>query len=347
MIEIGHRKIGSGEPALIVAEISGNHLHKFDLAVKTIHAMKEAGADAVKLQTFTADTITLDANTKYFQIKDTIWAGQNMHKLFAEVSMPWDWQPKLKKVAEDLGMMLFSTPFDFSSVDFLAEMGVPCYKVASPEIVDLPLIEHIASKNKPVILATGVAALADIRAAVNACHNVGNHQIIILKCTSAYPTPWDEVNLQTMVDIKKKFKTVVGISDHTPGSVVPISAVALGASMIEKHFILDRHLGGPDSSFSLEPNEFKKMVDEIRQAEKALGHVNYQLTPGMKIERKQGRSLFVVADIKKGEIFTTDNVRSIRPGDGLPPKFIGEVLGKKAKSDIKKGNPLTWKQIIK
>lgn len=345
-IKIGERYIGENYPTLIVAELSGSHLHDYDLAVKTIKAMKIAGADAAKLQTLTADTICLNAKTKYFKIKDTIWAGQNMYQLFDQVHMPWEWQPKLKKIAEELGMILFSTPFDKTAVDFLEKINVPCYKIASPEIVDIPLIEYVAAKGKPVILATGIATLNDIREAVAACHRSGNRQVILLKCTSVYPTPMEEVNLRTMTDLGKKFKTSVGISDHSQGHVVPVAAVALGACMIEKHFIFDRKLGGPDSSFSLEPAEFKLMVEEVRQAEKALGSITYKLTRGMKVERKQGRSLFVIEDIKKGETFTGKNIRSIRPGDGLHPKFINKILGKKASTDITRGTPLRTKYIM-
>lgn len=346
VINIGRSVLGSDHPAFIVAELSGNHLNDFNLAIRTIRAMKEAGADAVKLQTLTGETISLNAKTKYFQIKDTIWAGQNMYRLFNEVSMPWEWQPKLKKIAKDLGMMLFSTPFDKTAVDFLEKMNVPCYKVASPEIVDLPLIEYIAQKGKPVILATGVATLADIKAAVQTCRKVGNKQVIILKCTSTYPTPLQAVNLETMVDIRNKFKTIVGVSDHTLGHIVPVAAVALGAKLIEKHFILDRKMSGPDSAFSMEPAEFKAMVRAIRQTEKALGQITYKLTPEMKVERKQGRSLFIVEDIKKDEIFTTNNIKSIRPGNGLHPKYINQILGKKSKRNLKRGTPLKFNHIV-
>lgn len=341
-IKIGNNKVGKSSPIMIVAELSANHLQNYELAEKTILAMKESGADAVKLQTYTPDTMTIDCDSDNFTIKHgTVWDGKNLHALYQEAYTPWEWQPKLKKLAESLGMICFSTPFDKTAVDFLEEMDVPAYKVASFEITDIPLIEYIASKGKPVIIATGIADEDDITLALEACRRMGNDNVILLKCTSSYPTPMEDVNLLTLADMEKKFKCVVGISDHTMGSVVPIASVAMGASIIEKHFTLDRKMGGPDSAFSMEPAEFREMVNYVRDAEKALGKISYDLTDGMKRNRKFSRSLFVVKDINEGDIFTFDNLRSIRPGDGLHPKRLNDVIGKKAKKDIKKGTPLS------
>jgi pseudaminic acid synthase len=324
-----------------VGELSANHNQDFSLAVKSIKAMAKAGADAVKIQTYTADTITIDSDKKYFKVNQgTIWDGTTLHKLYQQAYTPWEWQPKLKKVAEDLGLIFFSSPFDNSAVDFLEKMKVPAYKVASFEITDHGLIEYIATKNKPVLISTGISTLEDITEALRVCREAGNDQIALLKCTSAYPAPLEELNLRTIPDIAKRFGVVVGLSDHTMGSAVAIASVAQGAKIIEKHFILDRKIGGPDASFSMDPAEFKKMVEEIRAVEKALGGVKYDLTPKAKKSREHSRSLFVVKNIKKGELFSRDNVRSIRPGFGLHPKFLKEIIGKPAKADIERGEPL-------
>ena len=338
--DISDKKIGEGYPTFIIAELSANHMNDFDIAVKTIEAMADAGADAVKFQTFTPDTITIDCDNEYFHIKQgTVWDGQILHELYEDAYMPWDWQPKLKKVAEDLGLIVFSSPFDKTSVDFLEDMGVPAYKIASFEITDIPLIEYVASKGKPIIISTGIASLEDIELAVKTCLNTGNDKIALLKCTSSYPAPLEEINLNTIPDINDKFGVIVGLSDHTLGGEVSTAAVALGASIIEKHFILDRNMSGPDSEFSMEPQEFKQMVDSIRNVEKALGNVSYELSDKMKSNREFSRSLFVVKDMKKGEIITEDNVRSIRPGFGLHPKYLKEILGKRINKDLKKGTP--------
>lgn len=338
--KIGEKEIGENNPAFIIAELSANHMNDFDIAVKTIEAMAEAGADAVKFQTFTPDTITLNCDNEYFQIKQgTVWDGQVLHKLYEDAYMPWDWQPKLKKMAENLGLIVFSSPFDKTSVDFLEDMGVPAYKIASFEITDIPLIEYVASKGKPILISTGIASFEDIELAVKTCLDAGNDKIALLKCTSSYPAPLEEINLNTIPDLKEKFNVVVGLSDHTLGSEVSTAAIAIGANVIEKHFILDRAIGGPDSGFSMEPNEFKQMVDSIRNVEKALGKVNYELSDKMKANREFSRSLFVVDDIKIGESITEDNVRSIRPGFGLHPKYLKEILGKKVNKDLKKGTP--------
>jgi pseudaminic acid synthase len=330
------------EKTFIIAELSANHNQNFDTAVKTIEAAKDAGADAIKLQTYTADTITLDSDKKYFKIKgNNLWKGKTLYQLYQEAYTPWDWQPKLKKIANDLGIILFSSPFDSSAVDFLEQMDVPAYKIASFEIQDLPLIKYVASKRKPVIISTGIAELSDIELAVETCHSTGNNQVALLKCTSSYPAPFDEINLRTIPDMQKRFNTIVGLSDHTLGISIPIAAVSLGARIIEKHFILDKSMGGPDAPFSIEPKEFKQMVISIREVEQALGKVTYELNDKIKASRVFARSLFVVKDIKKGEIFTKENVKSIRPSNGMHPKYYEEILGNKARTDIEKGTPLS------
>lgn len=342
-IRIGDRYIGEKHPVFIIAEVSANHLQNFDLAVNTIKAIKESGADAVKLQTYTPDTITIDCDNEFFQIEHgTLWDGKTLYNLYKEAYTPWEWQPELKRIAEELGLICFSSPFDLSAVDFLEKMEVPAYKIASFEITDIPLIEYVASKGKPVIISTGIATLSDIEEAITACKRMGNEQIALLKCTSAYPAPLEELNLNTIPNLKETFKTIVGLSDHTLGTPVPIAAIALGARIIEKHFILDRTMGGPDAAFSLESQEFKAMVEYVRETEKALGEVSYELTEKAKMSRDFSRSLFVVQDIKAGESFTKANVRSIRPGFGLHTRYLNEVLCRKARNNLKKGTPLSW-----
>lgn len=342
-IKIGRRKIGSGHPVFIVAELSCNHLQKYDIAIKTIRSMKESGADAVKLQTYTPDTITIDCGNKYFKIRQgTLWDGRTLYKLYQQAYTPWEWQPKLKKIAEDIGLIFFSSPFDCTAVDYLEEMNVPAYKVPSFEITDTPLIEYIASKGKPVLISTGIADLDDIKEAIAACKRAGNDRIALLKCTSAYPAPFEEMNLRAIPMLQRKFKTVLGISDHTLGTSVSVASVVLGASIIERHFILDRKLGGPDSPFSLEPGEFKAMVKAVRQVEKAMGTGAFGITKSVKKTKEFARSLFAVRDIVTGEPFTNENVRSIRPGYGLHPKNLKAILGKTAKRPIKRGMPLKW-----
>lgn len=341
-MKIGRFEINKGK-TFIIAELSANHNQDFDLAVKTIKAAKEAGADAIKLQTYKPDSLTINADTEYFAPKtEGIWKGYTPYNLYKEAYTPWEWQPKLQKIAEEEGLIFFSSPFDFEGVDFLEAMDVPAYKIASFEITDIPLIKYTASKMKPIIVSTGIATLADIELAVNTCREVGNNEIAILKCTSSYPAPYDEINLKTIPEISKVFNTQVGLSDHTMGFTVPIAAVSLGATIVEKHFILDRSLGGPDSTFSMEPTEFRQMVDSIRIVEKALGEVNFNLTEKTAKSRNSRRSLFVVEDIKKGEVLTEKNVRSIRPGFGLEPKYYENILGKVAVKDLQKGYPLKW-----
>lgn len=342
-MEISNRIISEKSSTFVVAELSANHLHSFNNAVKLIKEAAKAGVDAIKLQTYTADTITLDCDNKYFQINQgTLWDGRTLYNLYKEAYTPWEWQPKLKKIAEEEGLICFSSPFDKTAVDFLEDMNVPAYKIASFEITDIPLIEYMASKGKPIILATGIATLLDIQEAVNACRKVGNNQIAVLKCTSAYPSTYEEVNLKTIPNLSETFNVVAGLSDHTLGISVPIAAVALGAKIVEKHFTLCRADGGPDAAFSLEPEELKAMVRSIRETEKALGEVSYDLTDKIIKSREFSRSLFIVENIKKGEMFTEKNIRSIRPGFGLHPRYYKGILGKKANYDIKRGTPMRW-----
>lgn len=345
-IKIGRRYIGENEGTFIVAEASANHLQDYDRAEAIIRAAADAGADAVKLQTYTPDTITLDCDNEYFQItQGTIWDGTSLHKLYEEAYTPWEWQPKLKKYAESLGLECFSSPFDATAVDFMLEMNMPAYKIASFEINDLPLIRRIARIGKPVIIATGIAYLEDIERALQVCKEEGNDQVILLKCTSTYPSPYEDMNLKVIPNMAQVFDCIAGLSDHSMGSAVAVASVALGAKMIEKHLTLSRADGGPDAAFSMEPAEFKRMVDEIRIVEKALGKVTYELTDQQKRSREDGRSLFAVKDIKAGETFTEENVRSIRPAFGMHPMYYEKVLGQKAKSDIARGTPMDWKYI--
>ena len=328
---------------LVIAELSANHNQNFDTAIDTIKAAKESGADAIKLQTYTADILTIDSDKEYFQMKHgTIWDGTTLFKLYQQAYTPWEWQPRLKEYAEQLGLICFSSPFDKTAVDFLEKMNVPAYKVASFEIFDIPLIEYIASKNKPVIISTGIATLADIEEAVNACRKMGNNEIVLLKCTSSYPAPINEANLLTIPHLRDTFNVVPGLSDHTMGSSVAIAAVALGAKIVEKHFILDRNMDGPDSVFSMEPVEFKQMVNAIRDVEEALGTINYELSPKVENSRIFSRSLFVVKDVKSGDIITEENVRSIRPGYGLHPKYYDQIIGKIFRDNYEKGTPLKF-----
>jgi len=330
------------KPTFIIGELSANHNQDIEVAKKTIKAVKESGADAVKIQTYTADTITLDCDNDYFQIKQgTIWDGTTLYKLYQQAYTPWEWHQELRDYAESLGLVFFSTPFDFSAVDYLEQMNCPIYKIASFEITDIFLIEYVASKQKPIIISTGIAEKQEIFEAVQACRKVGNNDITLLKCTSSYPAPIEQANLKTMVDMRKTFGVKVGLSDHTRGYEVALAAVALGAEVIEKHVILDRSIGGPDSSFSMEPEEFKEMVKLIRNIEKSIGVVSYELTEKDKKNREFSRSLFVVQDIRKGEKLTAKNVRSIRPGYGLAPKYYYQVLDKTARQDIDKGTPLS------
>ncbi|MBN1044502.1 MULTISPECIES: pseudaminic acid synthase [unclassified Clostridium] len=341
--EIDNVTISENSRTFIIAEMSANHLQNYDRAVEIIKKAKWAGADAIKLQTYTPDTITIDCDNEYFQIKQgTIWDGTTLHKLYQTAYTPWEWQPKLKKVAEEEGLIFFSSPFDFSSIDFLEKMNVPAYKIASFEINDIPFIEYIASKGKPIIISTGIARMRDIQDALDACKRMGNENVALLKCTSAYPSPIEEINLNTIPNMKETFDVMVGLSDHTMGNAVSVAGVAKGAKIIEKHLTLRRSDGGADSKFSMEPKEFKGMVDNIRIVEKALGKVTYDLTEKQKNSREHSRSLFIVEHVNEGEIFTEKNVRSIRPGFGLETKYIKDIIGKKATKNIKKGTPVDW-----
>jgi N-acetylneuraminate synthase len=342
-IEVKKRKISMGGPVFIVAELSANHRQKFEEAKKLVKAAKEAGADAVKLQTYTPDTMTIECDAPVFRISGgTPWDGKTLYDLYSAAYMPWEWQPKLKKVADDLGIDLFSTPYDKTAVDFLEEMGVPAYKIASFEIVDIPLIEYVASKGKPIMMSTGMATQDEIEEAVQAARGAGATQIALLKCTSAYPAQPEEMNLRTIPHLAEAFGVPVGLSDHSLEIAVPVAAVALGACIVEKHFTLSRSNPSPDSAFSLEPHEFKAMVEAIRRVEKAIGTVHYGVNELEAKSRVFRRSLFVVKNMKAGDTFNEENVRSIRPGHGLPPKHLKDVLGRRAVKDIKRGTPLDW-----
>ena len=344
--KIGNRIVGEDAPAFIVAEVSANHNQDYNRAVEIIHAAAEAGADAVKLQTYTADTITIDCDDDCFQIKEgTIWDGTTLYKLYSEAYTPWEWQPRLIEEAKKLGLECFSSPFDLTSVDFLSKLDVPAYKIASYEINDIPMIRKIAALHKPMIFATGIAYPEDIALALDTCKAEGNEDIILLKCVSSYPTPYEDVNLRVIPTLAKTYDCIAGISDHTMGSIVSAGAVALGAKMVEKHLTLRRADGGPDGAFSMEPEEFATMVRDIRTLEKALGTDEYVLTDTQKLEHNGSRSLFVVKDIKAGEVLTPDNIRSIRPGIGMHTMHYEEVLGRHDKSDLKKGTPLQWELI--
>jgi len=345
-MKIGQRQIGSGQATYIVAEMSANHGQSFDKAVELVRAAQVAGADAVKFQTYTPDTLTIDSTNDYFRIGEgTLWEGKSLYKLYEEAYTPWDWQPKLKTIAEDLGLHCFSTPFDDSAVDFLENLKVPAHKIASFELVDTGLLRKVASTGKPVIMSTGMATLSEIDEAVRTLREAGCTELALLKCTSAYPSPPEEMNLRSIAHLSEAFGVPVGLSDHTLGISVPVAAVALGACIIEKHFTLRRDDGGPDAAFSLEPAEFKAMVTAVRVAEKALGAVNYEVTEKETHSRMFRRSLFIVEDIKAGEIFTSKNVRSIRPGHGLSPKHLSHVIGRHASQDLGRGTPLSWTHI--
>ena len=326
----------------IVAELSANHGHKLENALASVRAAKAAGADAIKIQTYTADTITLDCDAQDFQVKSgTIWDGVTLHQLYEQAYTPWEWHKAIFDEAKRIGIDCFSTPFDKTAVDFLNELGNPIYKIASFEITDIPLIEYAASKHKPMVISTGIATPDDIQAALDACRKVGNDDITLLHCVSSYPAPLESVHLRTMMDMAERYGVRVGLSDHTMGSDVAIAAVAMGATMIEKHFILDRAIGGPDASFSMEPNDFAAMVHSIRNVEKALGTVTYKLDPSAIKGREFARSLYVAQPIKAGEVITEENVRSVRPGYSLHPRYLPQIIGKRIKADKKIGDRLS------
>ena len=341
-MQIGSFNINKDSSVFIIAELSANHNGSLDNALATIHAAKRAGADAIKLQTYTADTITIDSKEDDFRLKQgTIWDDRYLYDLYQEAYTPWEWHQQLFDAARDAGLVCFSSPFDPSSVELLEGLNAPAYKIASFEITDIPLIELVASKGKPVIISTGIAEEEDIRLALDACRRMGNNDIALLKCTSSYPAPIEEANMIMVKDLAERFGVVAGLSDHTIGSTVPVVATCFGAKIIEKHFILDRSIGGPDASFSMNEQEFTDMVKAVREAEKAIGVVDYSLTDKQKKGRDFSRSLYVVKDIKAGEPLTAENIRSIRPGFGLHPKHYREVLGKKSNRDLKKGERLS------
>ncbi len=327
----------------IIAEMSANHNHKIDNAFSIIKAAKEAGADAVKFQTYTADTITLNCDNEYFQIKQgTLWDGTTLYKLYQQAYTPWEWHKELFDYARSLGLIVFSTPFDKTAVDFLETLDNPIYKIASFEITDIPLIEYAASKGKPMIISTGIAKEEEITEAVEACRKVGNNDITLLKCTSEYPAKIEDANILTIPDMAKRWGVKAGLSDHTIGDICPCAAVALSAAAIEKHFTIDRSIGGPDAAFSMDKEEFAVMVKRIRETEASLGRINYELTDKIKKDRRFSRSIFACADIKKGEIFSEKNIRSVRPGEGCSPKYLPELLGKPSDRDYKFGEPVNF-----
>ena len=336
-MKIKNYEINNNSKIFIIAELSANHNGDLNTAIETIKAAKRAGANCIKLQTYTADTITIDSSNEDFIIKDTIWSGRKLYDLYKEAYTPWEWHEILFKTAEEVGLICFSSPFDKTAVDFLENLNTPAYKIASFEITDIPLIEYVASKGKPIIISTGIAEIADIELAVSACRNVGNNQIALLKCTSSYPAPIEEANMSMVRDLATRFNVISGLSDHTMGAAVPIVATALGAKIIEKHFILDRSIGGPDASFSMNEKEFTEMVKMVREAESSIGRVDYNLTDKQKKGKDFARSLYIVEDVNDGEVFTEKNIRSIRPGFGLHPKFYNEIIGKKATANITKG----------
>jgi len=345
-IEIEGKKIGEGENTFIIAEMSANHNMDYNRAIEIMKAAKDAGADAIKIQTYTADTITIDSDKPYFRItQGTIWDGGTLHDLYTKAYTPWEWQKSLQIEAKKMGLVFFSSPFDFTSVDFLEEMDVPCYKIASFEMNDIPLIKKIAKLHKPMIMATGVSDKKDIDLAVKTCKDAGNDKIVLLKCTSAYPAPYDSMNLRTIPALAKEYDCISGLSDHSLGGEVAVASVALGAKVIEKHLTLRRSDGGEDSAFSMEPEEFKQMVDSIRHVEKALGTIAMDLPEKSKRQKEFSRSLFATKDIKKGDVFTYENMRSIRPGYGLHTKFYEDIIGKRASMDIEKGTPMKWEYV--
>lgn len=340
-IKIGEFIIDQNSPVFIIAELSANHNGSIDIAIETVKAAKRAGANCIKLQTFTADTITLDSKKEDFKInQETLWDGQYLHDLYKTTHLPWEWHEKIMEVAQEEGLICFSSPFDSTSVEFLEKLNVPAYKIASFEITDIPLIELVASKGKPIIISTGIAEQEDIELALDACKRKGNGNIVLLKCTSSYPAPIGEANMSMVKDLSERYDVISGLSDHTLGCTVPIVATALGAKIIEKHFILDRSIGGADASFSMNEAEFTLMVKAVREAESAIGNVDYTLTEKQRKGRIFCRSLYVLKDVRKGDKLTLENVRSIRPGYGMHPKFLNQILGNIFSQDIKKGTPL-------
>ncbi len=346
-LQLKGKSIGESNPAYIIAEMSANHAGSIERAKEIIHIAKECGADCIKIQTYTPDTMTLDCDNEYFGITEGTWKGENLYKLYEKAYTPWEWQKELKDEADHIGIDFFSTPFDKTSVDFLESINIDFYKIASFELTDLPLLEYVAAKGKPMIVSTGMGTLDEIKEAVKVIEEQGNNQIALLKCSSAYPSISDHMNLKTISNMKDIFQVPVGLSDHSMGSVGAVTAVALGANIIEKHFCISRKIENPDASFSMEPDEFRKMVEDIRNAEKAIGKVSYEVTENEKMNIKFRRSIFVVQDIRKGERLTDKNIRVIRPNYGLAPKYMKEVIGQVAICDIQRGTPLSFDFIKK
>lgn len=345
-MEINGRIIGDGHPAYIIAEMSANHAGSLERALELIHVAKDAGADCVKIQTYTADTMTIDCHNEYFQIEKGTWEGENLYGLYQKAYTPWEWQEQLRDEAAKVGIDFLSTPFDPRSVDFLEGLGVHFYKIASFELVDIPLLEYVAAKNKPIIMSTGMGTLEEIQEAVDAIYSTGNRQLALMKCSSAYPAKPEEMNLRTMQDLKERFGVPAGLSDHSMGAFSAATAVAMGANLIEKHFCISRAVKNPDSSFSMEPQEFREMVEQVREVEKAMGTVQYGVSRQEESNACFRRSLFVVEDIAAGEVLTPEKIRSIRPAYGLKPKHYQEVLGRTAKRALRRGTPLSFDDIV-
>lgn len=344
-MRIDSTDINKHSKVFIIAELSANHNGSLQVAKETVRAAKRAGADCIKLQTYTADTLTIDCDKDDFLIKGTIWEGRNYYQLYQEAYTPWEWHEELFSVAKEEGLVCFSSPFDKTAVDFLEILNVPAYKIASFEITDIPLIEYVASKGKPIILSTGIAEQADIELALDACRRMGNNDIALLKCTSSYPAPINEANMCMVKDLAERYNVISGLSDHTMGATVPIVATIFGAKIIEKHFILDRSIGGPDASFSMNEEEFTAMVKAVREAESAIGVVDYTLTEKQAKGKDFSRSLYIVENMKAGDVITEKNVRSIRPGFGMHPKYYNEILGKEVTVDLEKGDALKFLDI--
>lgn len=344
-IVIDHHIINEGSPTYIIAEMSANHLMSFERAKEIIYRLKDSGANAVKLQTYTADTITIDCDRPEFQIHGGLWDGETLYSLYQKAYTPWEWQEDLLQYSNSLGLSCFSSPFDLTAVDFMNQIGMPAFKVASYEINDIPMLQKIAGSGKPILISTGTAYLEDMERALQICKAEGNEDVILLKCTSAYPSPYEDMNIKTIPLMKRTFDCIVGLSDHTLGSEVALGGVALGAKVLEKHVTIKREDGGPDAGFSMEIEEFADMVHQIRNLEKALGKATFELTDKQEEERADMRSLYVVKDTKQGEPLTTDNIRSIRPANGMHTKYYNEALGKKARRDLRKGTPLSWEMI--
>lgn len=341
-VQIKNRIIGDGHPTYIIAEMSANHAGSIERAKEIIRAAKDAGADCIKIQTYTPDTLTIDCHNEYFQVKNGTWEGENLYSLYGKAYTPWEWQKELKEEADRIGIDFFSTPFDKSAVDFLEEIGSEFYKIASFEMIDLPLIEYVASKGKPIIMSTGMASLEEIKEAVDTVKNAGNNQLVLLKCSSAYPAISDDMHLATIRDMKERFALPIGLSDHSMGSLGATVAVSLGANVIEKHFCLSREIDNPDASFSMTPEEFKQMVQDVRNVEKALGVPTYGVSKQEESSMVFRRSIFVTKDVNKGDVFTEENTRIIRPGYGIKPKYFKDILGTVAAEEVKRGTPFSF-----